>query len=60
MRPETMLMRVLIATVLAVATVAVFCFVGALPMLLYKPVEGFQGAICLVWECISFSVWASA
>jgi hypothetical protein len=37
-----MLMRVLIATALAVATVAVFCFVGDLPALLHDPIEGFQ------------------
>jgi hypothetical protein len=35
-------MRVLIATALAVATVGVFCFVGALPALLHGPTEGFQ------------------
>jgi hypothetical protein len=38
-----MRMRVLSATALAVATVAAFCFLGALPALFYVPAEGFEG-----------------
>lgn len=41
-RPKTMLMRILIAAALAVATAVFFCFVGTLPALFHKPVEGSQ------------------
>ena len=35
-------MRIMIATALAAATVAVGCLVGALPALLHVPIEGFK------------------